>query len=91
MMYLKKIITWFLRFLLFLAVLAGFIASVVSTVITIIPDSSASKACMLGYKAHCSFTPVSTIILAIMAVAFGFAFMKMYGKKVLQIARAKTK
>lgn len=90
-MYLKKIITWFLRFLLFLTVLAVFVASAVSTVITIVPDSSASKACMLGYKAHCSFTPVSTIILVIMALAFGFVFMKMYGKNVLQIVRAKEK
>jgi len=90
-MYLKKFVTWFLRFFLFLIVLAAFVASAVSAVITIVPDSSASKACMLGYEAHCSFTPASTIILVVMALGFGFVFMKMYGKKVLQIARAKEK
>ena len=32
-------------------------------VVTLIPLSSASKASLLGYKALCSFTPISTIIL----------------------------
>jgi hypothetical protein len=31
---------------------------------TLVPQASASRACMLGYKAHCTFTPVSTIICA---------------------------
>jgi hypothetical protein len=30
---------------------------------TLIPSAAASKACLLGYKAHCSFTPISTIML----------------------------
>jgi hypothetical protein len=89
MMYLKKTIFWFLRFLLFLIVLAGFVASAVSAVITVIPDSAASKMCMLGYKAHCSFAPISTIILVIMAVVFGLIFVRVYRKKILQIARAR--
>ena len=38
------------------------IAWISSTVMTVIPDSSASKVCYLGYKAHCSFTPFSTLI-----------------------------
>ena len=88
MMYLKKIIIWFLKFLLFLIVFAGFVASGVFAVITVIPDPSASKVCMLGYRAHCSFAPISTIILVIMAVVFGFIFMRRYGKKILQIVRA---
>ncbi|MBN2103342.1 hypothetical protein JW835_04795 [bacterium] len=29
---------------------------------TLIPEASASKACMIGYKAHCTFTPISTLI-----------------------------
>jgi hypothetical protein len=33
------------------------IAWISSAVITVVPDSSASKVCHLGYKAHCSFTP----------------------------------
>ncbi len=34
---------------------------------TIIPSERASKACMIGYKAHCTFTPISTIICVIPA------------------------
>ena len=30
---------------------------------TLIPQATAVKACLLGYKAHCTFTPISTIIL----------------------------
>ncbi len=37
------------------------------TISTLIPAEQASKACMLGYKAHCTFTPVSTLICAIPA------------------------
>lgn len=35
----------------------------VLAVVTLIPLASASKASLLGYKALCSFTPISTIIL----------------------------
>ena len=35
--------------------------------LTILPSDSASKVCMIGYKAHCTFTPVSTIICLIPA------------------------
>jgi len=31
--------------------------------VTLIPRAAASKACLLGYKALCSFTPISTLIL----------------------------
>ena len=31
--------------------------------VTLIPLASASKASLLGYKALCSFSPISTIIL----------------------------
>lgn len=34
-----------------------------STISTLIPQASASKACYLGYFAHCTFTPISTVIL----------------------------
>jgi hypothetical protein len=37
------------------------------TLSTLIPAGQASKICMLGYKAHCSFTPVSTLFCAIPA------------------------
>ena len=32
------------------------------------PIMPASKDCLLGYKAHCSFTPISTVILIIAAI-----------------------
>ena len=32
-------------------------------VLTLIPRAAASKPCLLGYKALCSFSPISTIIL----------------------------
>ena len=32
-------------------------------VVTLIPRAAASKACLLGYKALCSFTPISTVML----------------------------
>ena len=39
----------------------------VVAILTIIPDSSASKVSMLGYRAHCSFTPIGTIIGVVLA------------------------
>jgi|GEM_PF-4317476 len=33
------------------------------TLLTLIPSPGASKACLMGYKAKCSFTPISTFIL----------------------------
>ncbi len=38
-----------------------------AAVSTILPSYSASKACMIGYKAHCTFTPISTILCIIPA------------------------
>ena len=32
-------------------------------ILTLIPREAASKVCLLGYKALCSFTPISTVIL----------------------------
>jgi hypothetical protein len=39
---------------------------------TVIPNSNASKPCLLGYKATCSFTPISTAILILAATATFF-------------------
>ncbi len=36
-------------------------------VVTLIPLTSASKASLLGYKALCSFSPISTIGLILLA------------------------
>jgi hypothetical protein len=37
-------------------------------VLTILPISYAYKECMLGYKAHCTLTPVSTVLCIVFAV-----------------------
>jgi len=87
-MYLKEIVIWFLRFLVFLIVLASFVSSIVFAVITVIPEPSAGKANILGYKSHCSFVPISTIILAIIALVFGLIFVRIYGKRILQVVSA---
>jgi hypothetical protein len=39
----------------------------ISSVLPILP---AGKDCMLGYRAHCSFTPVSTLISIVAAAVF---------------------
>jgi hypothetical protein len=42
-----------------------FFATVFLTILavsTIIPVDSASKECLLGYKAYCTFTPISTVL-----------------------------
>jgi hypothetical protein len=40
---------------------------VLSAVLTVIPQEGASKACRLGYKAVCTFTPYGTLILLALA------------------------
>ncbi|MBT8171260.1 hypothetical protein KJN74_00105 [Candidatus Bathyarchaeota archaeon] len=44
------------------------VALVLSAIKTIIPFPYVSKPCMLGYKAGCSFTPISTIILVVATI-----------------------
>jgi hypothetical protein len=51
-------------FLLFAIVLA------LTTIVTVLPRSSAKKVSLLGYRALCSFSPISTIILGIPALIF---------------------
>jgi len=33
-----------------------------SALVTLVPDGNAKKVCRIGYKAHCSFVPWSTLI-----------------------------
>jgi hypothetical protein len=40
----------------------------IAAVKTAVPNAEASKPCLLGYKAACSFAPISTAILAAAAV-----------------------
>lgn len=39
----------------------------IAAISTLIPSTNASKACSLGYKALCSFTPISTVICIALA------------------------
>ena len=39
----------------------------VLALVTLIPLATASKACLLGYRALCSFSPISTAILIALA------------------------
>ena len=56
------------------------VALVLATIKTIIPFPYVSKPCMLGYKAGCSFTPISTAILVVMIAIVYVAAKK---KKIL--------
>lgn len=47
------------------AILCGLFA-----LLTLLPRAEASKECLLGYRALCSFTPGSTFILGMMAWIF---------------------
>jgi hypothetical protein len=52
------------------------IGGISSGIITLIPDD-ASKLCYLGYYAHCSFTPFSTLILFSMAIVGTILLIKL--------------
>ena len=45
------------------------VALSIAAIKTVIPDLKASKACLLGYKAACSFTPLSTAVLVLVAIS----------------------
>jgi hypothetical protein len=51
-----------------LAVAVVIFLLVILAIKTVIPNADVSKVCRLGYKAACSFTPISTAILIIAAV-----------------------
>ncbi|MBN1357258.1 hypothetical protein JW988_00660 [Candidatus Bathyarchaeota archaeon] len=40
----------------------------IAAVKTVIPNEKVSKPCLIGYKAACSFTPISTAILILAAI-----------------------
>ena len=47
-----------------------------ATVLTARPSEKASKLCLLGYKAHCSFTPISTVICIVAALITIYAAVR---------------
>ncbi|UCD00671.1 MAG: hypothetical protein JSV23_07205 [Promethearchaeota archaeon] len=72
----KNIIKSFL--LLFYMIFVGslIIGGISAGIMTLIPDE-ASKLCYLGYYAHCSFTPYSTLILFTMAIVGTILLIKL--------------
>ncbi|MFX1570228.1 MAG: hypothetical protein ACFFCV_17860 [Promethearchaeota archaeon] len=72
----RTIIKSFL-FIIYISLIIGLIAGGLSTgIMTLIPDE-ASKPCYLGYYAHCSFTPYSTLILFAMAIIGTILLLKL--------------
>jgi len=67
-----------LRFFVTVILAIMIVAWISSAVMTVIPDSSASKVSYFGYKAHCSFTPYSTII-SIVAAALTYLIARGWG------------
>ena len=81
----KKAIKLMIKLFVLLILVAGATGSAISAIWTLIPESTASKESMLGYKSHCTFVPISTIILIFMAVVFSYIlvrtkFLKLYSK-----------
>jgi hypothetical protein len=51
--------------LLWLAIL-----SFIGAIITFLPYKNIDDECMLGYKALCAFTPVSSLVMIVLGIAF---------------------
>jgi len=81
-MCLLKAILWTLG-MMFLV--GGCVSSAVFAPLTLVQDSSASKECMLGYRAHCSFAPASTLVLVATAVPLGWASLVLWGRKPFEL------
>jgi len=75
-MSIKKLFKFTVKILIIIVLIGGAMGSAISALWTVFPDSSASKESMLGYKSHCSFTPISTIILAFIAVLFTYILFR---------------
>lgn len=75
-MTIKKIAKFSIKFLVLGILIAGAIGSAISVIWTVMPDSSASKESILGYKSHCTFTPISTLILIFMTVIFTYILFR---------------
>ncbi|MFX0060073.1 MAG: hypothetical protein ACFE85_12845 [Candidatus Hodarchaeota archaeon] len=65
----------------------------ISGILTLLPDE-ASKPCYLGYYAHCSFTPFSTLILFGMALIGSVLLVKLikyFKRKVNELVKSNSK
>lgn len=66
----------------------GYIALLILTTIftlcaiwTLLPVPGASKASLLGYFAHCSFTPISTVMCLLLSMITCITRAKLFVKK----------
>lgn len=57
------------------------IISFLAALVTFMPFKNIDDECMLGYKAICAFTPVSSIILILLGIIF-LVMRKYSGKKI---------
>jgi len=63
---------------IFLAAMIG--GLIYAAVLTATPSEKASKLCLLGYKAHCTFTPISTVICIIAVLITIYAAVRILRK-----------
>lgn len=78
-------LAWWLRIFTFLVLVGAAIASFIFAIVTAIPESSASKDCLLGYRAHCTFTPISTLILLALSAGLSYHIVRKYRARVMRI------
>lgn len=64
-----------------MVLIGGSVSSAVFAPLTLVEDSSASKDCMLGYRAQCSFAPASTLILVAMAIPLGWGSIVLWRRR----------
>jgi hypothetical protein len=60
------------------------VLATLAAVFTLLPDASASKACLLGYKARCAWAPVSTAICLVVSLAACMTRVRLFTKKEAQ-------
>lgn len=78
-------LNWMLRIIVFVLLVGITIISFAFAILTAIPEPSASKESLLGYKAHCSFTPISTLILLAFSGGLSYHIVKKYKDRVMRI------
>lgn len=70
----KRIHPWYAIFM------ALTVLFTVLAILTAIPSPNASKVCILGYKAHCPFTPYATFVCLAIAGIFCIIRAKLFKK-----------
>jgi len=88
---LRKIIKSLLFLIYIIFVGSLIIGGISAGIMTLIPDE-ASKSCYLGYYAHCSFTPFSTLILfamAILGIVLLIKLIKYIKRKYIEVFKSK--